>query len=111
MNDGLSNLTRQTASTFGLPNGFFIVGDNAYTCTDSLIVPYPGHGLPVELDAYNFYQVFTDDRIYSLSHVVTRVKFASTSNVHLECSSIAGVFFGNLSELISEGFPPLFLFV
>jgi hypothetical protein len=54
---GLADLTRTAATALGLPNGFWIAGDNAYTCTDSLVVPYPGSGITAEDDNFNFYQV------------------------------------------------------
>jgi len=56
--DGLASLTREVAfSRFGLPNGFWLAGDNAYTCSDSLVVPFPGTDLSPDCDALNFYQV------------------------------------------------------
>jgi len=54
---GLTTLTKDLAfELFNLPNGFFVVGDNAYTCSDFLIVPYPGSDLSISQDSYNFYE-------------------------------------------------------
>jgi hypothetical protein len=57
--DGLANLTRNAAAELGLPNGFWIAGDNAYVCTDSLVVPFSGRGdaITKDEDNFNFYQV------------------------------------------------------
>ena len=39
-----------------LPTHYFIVADDAYAASEQLIVPYPGRGLPNDMDAFNFYQ-------------------------------------------------------
>lgn len=39
-----------------LPPGYFILGDAAYPSSDRVVVPYPGKGLPVNQDAFNYYQ-------------------------------------------------------
>lgn len=46
-------LTRQTG---GLPQGFWIAGDEAYPCTDRLLSPWPGRNLTVEKDCFNYWQ-------------------------------------------------------
>lgn len=61
---GLLNVTSSyAASEFGLPRGFWIAGDNAYSCTDSLVVPYPGTDLEADQDNFNFYHVWTDESV------------------------------------------------
>ena len=39
-----------------LPYPFYIVGDDAYTGTDSMVTPWPGRNLPTDKDAFNFFQ-------------------------------------------------------
>ncbi|CAB1114698.1 unnamed protein product [Ectocarpus sp. CCAP 1310/34] len=38
-----------------LPPGFYMLGDAAYPLSDHLLTPYPGRGLPLDKDAFNFY--------------------------------------------------------
>ena len=54
-----------------LPNGLFLVGDAAYTLTNSLLTPYPGllANIGVAADAYNFYlsqQRITIERAFGI---------------------------------------------
>jgi hypothetical protein len=53
----LADITRSAAACLGLPNGFWVAGDNAYTCSDSLVVPFSGSGITAEEDNFNFYHV------------------------------------------------------
>ena len=39
-----------------LPQGLFLNGDDAYACDEQMVTPYPGRGLSVEKDSFNFYQ-------------------------------------------------------
>lgn len=39
-----------------LPDGFFILGDAAYPASDRVLVPFPGSGLTLSQDAYNYFQ-------------------------------------------------------
>jgi DDE superfamily endonuclease len=39
----------------GLPQGFFIAADEAYSCSDRVLTPWPGRGLPCEKDCFNFW--------------------------------------------------------
>ena len=39
-----------------LPYPFYVVGDDAYTGTDSMVTPWPGRNLPTDKDAFNFFQ-------------------------------------------------------
>jgi len=45
-------------SSNGLPSGFFIAGDAAYSCSDALLTPYPGNNLPADKDAFNYFQSY-----------------------------------------------------
>lgn len=38
-----------------LPPEFFIIGDEAYSCTDQVLSPYPGRGLGRWKDSFNFW--------------------------------------------------------
>ena len=38
-----------------LPDEFFLIGDEAFTCTSQLLVPYSGRGLGVWKDSFNFH--------------------------------------------------------
>lgn len=39
-----------------LPLGYFLVGDAAYASSNQTITPYPGRGLAVSKDSFNFHQ-------------------------------------------------------
>jgi hypothetical protein len=38
-----------------LPCDFYIIGDEAFSCTDQLLVPYGGRGLGVWKDSFNYH--------------------------------------------------------
>ena len=38
-----------------LPKGYFIVGDEAYACTNKLLTPWPGRNLSIWKDAFNYW--------------------------------------------------------
>lgn len=39
-----------------LPPGYYVLGDNAYMCSDHMLVPFPGRLTPGEMqDTFNFY--------------------------------------------------------
>lgn len=38
------------------PKDYFIVGDDAYVCNETLITPFPGRGLEESKDTFNYYQ-------------------------------------------------------
>jgi len=38
-----------------LPNQFYLIGDEAFQCTNQLLVPYSGRGLGVWKDSFNFH--------------------------------------------------------
>ena len=38
-----------------LPSPFWIAGDEAYDCTESVLTPWSGRDLPVDKDAFNFF--------------------------------------------------------
>jgi hypothetical protein len=38
-----------------LPNRFFLIGDEAFTCTNVLLVPYSGRGLGAWKDSFNYH--------------------------------------------------------
>eukprot|EP00171_Calliarthron_tuberculosum_P004660 IDg4660t1 len=40
----------------GLLPGFWIAGDEAYSCTDRLLSPWPGRNLTVEKECFNYWQ-------------------------------------------------------
>jgi hypothetical protein len=43
----------------GLPEGFWIAGDEAYAASDYMITPYSGKQLDSRKDSFNFYQSST----------------------------------------------------
>jgi DDE superfamily endonuclease len=45
----------QRSPNDGLPQGFFIAADEAYSCSDRVLTPWPGRGLPCEKDCFNFW--------------------------------------------------------
>eukprot|EP00732_Lithocolla_globosa_P002198 Lithocolla_globosa_v1_NODE_1377_length_2621_cov_9.489478.p1 type:complete len:410 gc:universal NODE_1377_length_2621_cov_9.489478:1368-139(-) len=51
---GITSLARAIAEG-KLRYPFFLVGDDAYSCCNSLVTPWPGKNLPLYKDAYNFW--------------------------------------------------------
>jgi hypothetical protein len=51
---GLHDVSVGAADELGLPSGFFLVGDNAYTNSDSMAVPFQGSGLTHAQELYNY---------------------------------------------------------
>jgi DDE superfamily endonuclease len=45
----------QRSPNDGLPQGFFVAADEAYSCSDRVLTPWPGRGLPCEKDCFNFW--------------------------------------------------------
>ena len=48
-------LYRAIVEVGGLPDGMYLVGDEAYVAADWMLVPYSGQQLPADKDATNFY--------------------------------------------------------
>ena len=54
---GLTSLSKRLAeSKVFADNGFYIVGDAAYACSNWIMTPFKGTNLDSDKDAYNFYQ-------------------------------------------------------
>lgn len=51
----LSLLKRLINDEGRLPAQYFIIGDEAFSCTDQLLVPYSGRGLGVWKDSFNYH--------------------------------------------------------
>ena len=46
--------SKVSTATENLPDGFFVIGDNAYANTEHLMTPYAGRNQSAEKDSYNF---------------------------------------------------------
>jgi hypothetical protein len=38
-----------------LPTQYYVIGDEAFTCTNQFLVPYGGHGIGLEKDSFNYH--------------------------------------------------------
>jgi hypothetical protein len=48
-------LKQLIADEHQLPPQFYLIGDDAFSCTNHLLVPWGGYGIGVAKDAYNFH--------------------------------------------------------
>jgi DDE superfamily endonuclease len=51
----MSSLGRLLKRSDGIPEGHWIAGDEAYTCTNRLLTPWPGRGMDASRDCFNYW--------------------------------------------------------